>query len=305
MFMVIGPMTHCGMGRETEDTVVGERRMGDARFDYVSLVQAWFDHFLKGVDNGVTRQPKVRAYMMGANEWRAYDRWPPAAAAEVAYYLGSGSEGGSGRGANSLLGDGTLTDARPSRSGSDSFTYDPQRPVPSRGGSFCCGPAFQGGSFDQSAIEMRDDVLVYSTPALKEAVEITGPVKVSLYLSSDARDTDLTVKLVDVHPDGKAYNLDDGIQRVRWREGWERPVFMRAGEVYRVEVGPLVTSNRFLAGHRIRIEVSSSSFPRYERNLNTGGNNFDEDEGVVARNVIHHGPKYPSRVVLPVLRTRR
>jgi len=296
MFMVIGPTTHCAMASETERTVVGERNMGDARFDYVGLIQRWFDRFLRGVDSGITKQPKVHAFMMGANQWRVYDRWPPAGVEDVPYYVES-----DGR-ANSLLGDGRLTTTRPGKAGRDELVYDPLRPVPSRGGSMCCGPGFQGGSFDQAAIEMRSDVLVYTTPPLTDTVEITGPVKVSLYLSSDVKDTDLTVKLVDVYPDGKAYNLDDGIQRVRWREGWDRPVLMERGTVYRVDVGPLVTSNAFLPGHRIRIEVSSSNFPRYERNLNTGGNNFDEEVGVVAHNVIHHGPRHPSMVVLPVLR---
>jgi putative CocE/NonD family hydrolase len=301
MFMVVGPTVHCGMLSETEHTVVGEHEVGDARFDYVGLVQKWFDHFLKGADNGVTREPKVRAYMMGANQWRSYDRWPPAEARGVTYYLES-----DGR-ANSLLGNGRLTTTPPRRLGQDAFVYDWQHPVPSLGGSMCCGSAswqriFQGGSFDQSAIELREDVLVYSTPPLTERVEITGPVKVSLYLSSDAKDTDLTVKLVDVYPDGRAFNLDESIQRVRWREGWDRPVFMEPGTIYKVDVGPLATSNAFLPGHRIRIEVSSSDFPHFERNLNTGGNNFDEEKGVVAHNVIHHGPKYPSSLILPVLR---
>src|SRR5439155_21858452 len=212
MFMVIAPTTHCVMGRiESEHTVVGERDMGDARFDYVGLVQRWFDHFLKAADNGVTREPKVRAYMMGVNQWRSYDGWPPKQAQEVAYYLDS--EGG----ANSLLGNGRLTATKPGKTGSDAFVYDPLHPVPSLGGSVCCFSAsFQGGSFDQAGIEMRNDVLVYSTPPLKETVEIAGPVKVTLYLSSDVKDTDLSVKLLDVYPNGKAYNLDDNIQRARW-----------------------------------------------------------------------------------------
>lgn len=298
MFMVIAPTTHCAQGTmESEHTVVGERDMGDARFDYVGLVQKWFDHFLKGVDNGVTRQPKVRAYMMGANRWRTYDSWPPKEARFVDYYLDSDGS------ANSRRGNGRLTPTRPTKDGSDSFAYDPMHPVQSLGGSICCfSSILVGGSFDQAEIEMRDDVLVYSTPPLEKTVEIAGPVKVSLYLSSDAKDTDLTVKLIDVYPDGKAYNLDESIQRVRWRDGWEKPVLMEPGQVYKVDVGPLVTGNAFLSGHRIRIEVSSSNFPRFERNLNTGGNNFDEKDGVVAHNVIHHSPAYPSVVVLPVLR---
>jgi hypothetical protein len=149
---------------------------------------------------------------------------------------------------------------------------------------------------------VRNDVLVYSTPPLTDTVAVAGPVKVVLYLSSDRRDTDLTVKLLDVDPDGKAYNLDESIQRVRWRAGWDKPTFMELGQVYKVEVGPLVTSNAFLPRHRIRIEVSSSNFPRFERNLNTGGNNYDEKDGLVAHNVIHHGPSYPSAVVLPIVK---
>jgi putative CocE/NonD family hydrolase len=296
-FMVVAPTTHCSMGEmETEHTRVGDRDLGDARFDYVGLVQRWFDHFLKGVDNGVTAEPKVRAYLMGANQWRSYAGWPPPEARAVTYFLDSNG------GANSRMGDGQLTLAQPKRAGRDAFVYDPKQPVPSLGGSVCCfHPSLQGGSFDQSHIEMRADVLVYSTPPLEQPVAIAGPVKVTLYLSSDARDTDLTVKLVDVHPDGRAFNLDESIQRVRWREGWERPVWMEPGKVCPVEVGPLVTSNEFLVGHRIRIEVSSSNFPRFERNLNTGGNNYDESSWVVARNTIHHGPAHPSAIVLPVL----
>ena len=297
MFMVIAPTAHCQQGKmESEHTVVGERDMGDARFDYVGLVQEWFDHFLNGVDNGVTNQPKVRAYMMGANQWRTYDGWPPKEATEVTYYLDSDGS------ANSLHGNGRLTTKKPDETGSDSFVYDPMRPVPSKGGSICCfSSSFQGGSYDQADIEMRADVLVYSTPPLEETVEIAGPVKVSLYLSSDVKDTDLTVKLLDVDRDGKAYNLDESIHRVRWRDGWEQPVFMEPGRVYKVDVGPLVTSNAFAPGHRIRIEVSSSNFPRFARNLNTGGNNYDESEGRVARNEIHHSPERPSHIVLPII----
>ena len=297
MFMIIAPTTHCMQGAmESEHTIVGERDLGDARFDYVGLVQKWFDYFLKSVENGVMKQPKVQAFMMGTNQWRTYNTWPPQEARAITYYLDSAGH------ANSSRGNGSLTATKPLKDDSDSFLYDPMVPVPSLGGSICCFSAsFQGGSFDQAAIELRHDVLVYSTPPLREKVEIAGPIPVSLYLSSDAKDTDLAVKLIDVDPEGKAYNLDESIQRVRWREGWEKPVFMEPGRVYKVEVGPLVTSNAFLPGHLIRIEVSSSNFPRFERNLNTGGNNFDEARGQTARNVIHHSPQYPSQIVLPIL----
>ncbi len=306
MFMVIAPTLHCNQGRvESEHTVVGERDMGDARLDYTALIQRWFDRWLKGIDNGVSREPKVRSYMMGANEWKTYDTWPPKDAELVTYYLDSDGS------ANSVLGNGRLSTTKPTtkptRSGkgaSDTFAYDPMHPVQSVGGQSCCFAVLPGGSFDQVGVEMRNDVLVYTSPPLTERTDVAGNIDVSLYLSSDVKDTDLTIKLVDVGPDGKAYNLDEGIQRVRWREGWERPVFMEAGKVYKVDIPPLVTSNSFAAGHRIRVEVSSSSFPHFERNLNTGGNNYDESEGRIARNVIHHSAAYPSRIVLPIVRSR-
>jgi hypothetical protein len=296
MFMVIGPTLHCAQGRsESEHTIVGERDMGDARFDYTGLVQRWYDHWLKGVDNGVTREPKVRVYMMGSNEWKTYDTWPPKGVELVSYYLDSDG------GANSAAGNGRLTTAKVTKAGTDKFTYDPYHPVPSLGGQSCCFAVLLGGSFDQAGLEMRNDILVYTTEPLKERIDVAGNIEVSLYLSSDVKDTDLTIKLMDVGPDGKAYNLDEEIQRVRWREGWERPVLMEPGKVYQVNLPPLVTSNSFGVGHRIRIEVSSSSFPHFERNLNTGGNNFDEKDGIIAHNVIHHGPTYPSRIVLPIV----
>jgi putative CocE/NonD family hydrolase len=300
MYMVIAPTTHCQQNRfETEHTVVGQRDMGDARYDYVGLIQKWYDKFLKGDANAMNSEPKVRAYMMGANQWRTYDTWPPREVEYVPYYLDSDGS------ANSLFGDGRLTTTKPAKVTSDQFAYDPKVPVPSLGGSVCCfSPSFQGGAFDQSGIEARHDVLVYTTQPLTETLEITGPVKVSLYLQSDVKDTDLTVKLIDVGPDGKAYNLDESIQRVRWRDGWVKPVFMEPGKVYKVDVGPLVTSNAFKPGHRIRIEVSSSNFPRIERNQNTGGNNYDEKDGVVAHNRIQHAPAYPSQIVLPIVRRK-
>ena len=155
--------------------------------------------------------------------------------------------------------------------------------------------------FDQRPVESREDVLVYRSEPLTEALEVSGPVRVTLYVSSDARDTDFTVKLVDVDSDGAAWNLDETIKRARYRDGYDRAVPMRPGEVYEIELGPLITSNVFRAGHRIGIEVSSSSFPRFERNMNTGGNNAREAEAVRAVNQVHFGPSRSSRVVLTVL----
>ena len=205
--------------------------------------------------------------------------------------------------ANSRFGDGTLAEKAPAKDSPDAFTYDPMNPVPSYGGNVCCtGNAVEGGAFDQQQMEARNDILVYTTEPLEEGIEVSGFIESVLYVSSDAKDTDFTIKLIDVYPDGRAYNLDETIQRVRYREGYDKEVFMEDGKVYELKMTPMSTSNYFEKGHRIRIEISSSNFPRFARNLNTGGNNYDEAEGVVAHNKIHHSRKYPSRVVMPVVR---
>ena len=297
-YAVIAPTLHCSYTRATENTVVGERSVGDARLDYNELTYAWFDHFLKGQDNDLLDTlPRVRYYTMGINKWQTSDSWPPKGAAPVTYYLSSGGK------ANTLYGDGALTTTMPGKDRADSFTYDPMNPVPSHGGNVCCtGNAVQGGAFDQRVMEARNDILVYSTEPLKEGVEVSGPIEVTLYVSSDAKDTDFTAKLIDVYPDGRAYNLDETIQRVRYREGYDKQLWMESGKVYKVTLGPMNTSNFFEAGHRIRIEVSSSNFPRFDRNLNTGGHNYDETKGVVARNSVHHSKQYPSSVTLTVVK---
>ena len=174
-------------------------------------------------------------------------------------------------------------------------------PVDSYGGNVCCtGNAVKGGSYDQSEMELRDDILVYTTDVLEKDTEVSGFIESVLYVSSDAKDTDFTIKLIDVYPDGRAFNLDETIQRVRYREGYDKEVFMEKDQVYKLEMSPMSTSNVFKKGHRIRIEVSSSNFPRFARNLNTGGNNFDETESVIATNKIHHSKTYPSRIQLPI-----
>jgi putative CocE/NonD family hydrolase len=296
-FVVIGPTTHCSFERVSERTIVGTRDVGDARFDYQQLYRRWFDRWLKGIDTGVERDPKVRLYVMGKNEWRNENEWPLARTRFTPFYLHS-----AGR-ANSLWGDGTLGTTRPGDETPDRYTYDPRTPVPSRGGPVCCTgtPDAPEGAFDQSEVEARHDVLVYSTPPLTQGVEVTGPLKVVLYVSSDARDTDFTAKVVDVHPDGTAYNVQEGILRARYRDGFDRTVFMQPGQVYKVEIDLQATSNWFAPGHRLRVEVASSNFPRFDRNLNTGGNNHDERSWKVARNVIHHSARYPSHIVLPVI----
>jgi uncharacterized protein len=297
-FLVIAPTLHCAFTRATENTIVGERSMGDARLPYNDMTYAWFDYWLKGEANNVTKEmPKVTYFTMGANKWQYSDTWPPKEAQMVTYFLDSKGN------ANSRLGDGKLVTSRPGKDNPDTFEYDPMDPVNSYGGNVCCtGNAVQGGSFDQQEMELRKDILVYTSEALTEGVEVSGFIEAKLFLSSDVKDTDLTIKLIDVYPDGTAYNLDETIQRVRYREGYEKEVFMESGKVYEVNMTPMSTSNYFEKGHKIRIEVSSSNFPRFDRNMNTGGNNYDETEGVVATNTIHHSRSYPSSVSLPVVK---
>ena len=298
-YLVIAPTLHCGFTRATENTIVGERSVGDARFNHDEQVYDWFDFWLKGEQTDFFETtPKVQYYTMGTNEWKGSDVWPPKNAVMTPFFLHSNGE------ANSLYGDGKLSTEQPSQKDMpDSFVYDPMNPVPSHGGNVCCtGNAIQGGARDQQEMETRNDILVYTTDPLEKGTEVTGTIETTLYVSSDVKDTDFTVKLIDVYPDGTAYNLDETIQRVRYREGYDKEVFMKEGNVYKVDLTPMSTSNYFKKGHRIRIEISSSNFPRFARNLNTGGNNYDESEGVVANNSIHHSKKYPSQIVLPIIK---
>jgi len=295
-YLVIAPVLHCRYTRATENTIVGERSVGDARLNYDDLIYGWWDHWLKGEDNNILEKtPKVQYYTMGSNEWQSADTWPPAGVEMKSFYLSSEGK------ANSLYGDGILTDASPSADSPDGFHYDPHNPVPSYGGNVCCtGNAVKGGAFDQRAMETRHDILIYTSAPLEEGTEVSGFIESTLYVSSDAKDTDFTLKLIDVYPDGTAYNLDETIQRARYREGYEKEVMMKDGEVYELNLTPLSTSNYFKKGHSIRIEISSSNFPRFARNLNTGGDNYNESKGVVAFNQIHHSEQYPSHVKIPI-----
>lgn len=295
-FVIIAPGTHCGYRDATERTIVGERDLGDARFDVLDLQIRWFDYWLKGVDNGVVDRPKIRYYLMGANEWRDADTWPIAGTRFTRLYLGSGGR------ANSLRGDGTLDFEPRSQRASDTFVYNPASPVPSLGGHACCtGTDTESGSYDQTRIEMRDDVLVYTSAPLDEGIEVTGPLKLTLQVSSSAADTDFTAKLVDVYPDGHAFNIQEGALRMRYRGGFDKRLRMQPGEVYEAHIDLHATSNFFGPGHRIRLEVSSSNFPRWDRNLNTGGNNYDETEFKIARNSVHHSTESPSYLILPIV----
>ena len=300
-YLVIAPVLHCSYTRATENTIVGERSVGDARLNYGEQIYSWFDLWLKGEQNDFKENtPRVQYYTMGSNKWQSSETWPPSNANMETFFLQSGGE------ANSLFGDGKLVNKKPGeQDNADAFTYDPMNPVTSYGGNVCCtGNAVKGGSFDQQVMETRNDILVYTTDPLKEGVEVSGSIETMLYVSSDVKDTDFTVKLIDVYPDGSAYNLDETIQRVRFREGYDKELFMEEGKVYKVDLTPMSTSNYFKEGHRIRIEISSSNFPRFARNMNTGGNNFDEKEGIVAHNKVYHSNEYPSQIRIPIVKRR-
>jgi putative CocE/NonD family hydrolase len=298
---IIAPVAHCAFTRATKNTVVGERSMGDARLDYMEIMYGFFDRFLKGeTATRLDSLPKVTYFTMGSNEWQSSSTWPPEGAKELTLYLSSAGK------ANSVFGDGKLAASPPATDQPDTFAYDPMNPVPSYGGNVCCtGNAVEAGSFDQRKMEARQDILVYTTEPFQEGTEVSGPIVPTLYVSSDVKDTDFTVKVLDVHPDGSAFNLDESIQRMRYRDGYEKPlVWMEKGKVYKVTLQPLTTSNWFAPGHRMRIEVSSSNFPRFDRNLNTGGNNYDEWSAVVATNTVHHSRQYPSSLTVTVVPTR-
>ena len=297
-YMMVAPTLHCAFYRTPRygDYIAGELNVGNAWHDYWGTIFRFLDHYVKGDDNGFEKEtPRVRFYTMGRNEWVDAQQWPPKDVVMTPMYLSS--EGN----ANSLFGDGTLSWKVTSEAESDSYTYDPMNPVPSLGGGVCCNRgASLGGSYDQRGIEARADVLVYTSQPLEKAIDVTGHVRAKLFVSSNAKDTDFTVKLCDVYPDGSSWNVDDTILRARYREGYDKEVFMEKGTVYELNPTAMSTSYEFQAGHRIRVEVSSSKFPQYMRNLNTGGNNYDETQGVVARNTLHHSEAYPSQILLPI-----
>jgi uncharacterized protein len=291
-YMIIGPGEHCSFGNETEHTLVGPRPVGDARFDYTAAIVGWFDHWMgmKEEDTG-WRMPRVQYYPLESNHWVSTDSWPPPYTPRRYYLMSKGH-------ANSSAGDGRL-DAVLGNGAPDQFRDDPLNPVPS---SASFGGFAGGAALDQSEIERRRDVLVYTSPPLTSSLKIAGYLKAVLYFSTSVPDTDLAVKFVDVYPDGKAYNVLDTIERLRYRDGVEKEVPMQKGKVYKLTLSQMVTASSFAAGHRLRIEIAGTNFPKYERNLNTGGNNFDEDKPLIAEDVIYHDRRRSSFLQLPVVR---
>ena len=269
--LVMGPTAHCRMGTETEATSVGDRSVGDGRFGYVEMILHWYDRWLK--DAPSPELPAVQYYVLNSNQWQTTQAWPPPGGHPVRLYLSS-----EGR-ANSASGDGKLRPIKASGPSADEFVDDPTNPVPLLGGSCCSGQVAR----DQSPVEARQDVLVGTSRPFAEATRIVGDVDVTLSVSSSAPDTDLMVKLVDVDAAGRPYNLGDTAVRMRYRDGFAHPALMQPGKPYSVKITGLVTASDFLPGHRLRIEVAGTNSPNYERNLHSGGHNYDESAARPAR----------------------
>jgi putative CocE/NonD family hydrolase len=267
----------------------------EAELNRRNLYLRWNDYWLKGIDNGVATEAPVKIFVMGENRWRNEQEWPLARTQYTKYYIQSGGR------ANSATGNGTLGTATPIGAATDAFTYDPLAPVPSLGGNVCCS-SVPNGARDHSRLEMREDVLVYTAPVLTEGVEVTGPIAMKLFAATTAKDTDWVARLIDVHPDGYAQNMQDGIVRARYRAGKGKPAsLLDPGKVYEYDLDLWATSNVFLPGHRIRLEITSSNFPRFDRNLNTGEDPATATRMEKAQQTIYHSAQYPSYIVLPII----
>lgn len=291
--LIVGPWPH-GLSESS--------KTGDVDFGAGSLADLdgeetrWFDYWLKGIDNGIVDEPPLRLFIMGINEWRDEHEWPLARTDWQRWNLHSDGD------ANSVRGGGLLSIDTPTDEPEDRFVYDPEFPVQTVGGNNCCSPDIvPWGPYDQRAVEMRSDVLVYTSDPFEEDMEVTGPIKVVLYAATDGPDTDWTAKLVDVSPTGYAMNLCDGIFRARYRESRSEARLLEPNRVYEYEIDVAVTGNVFQKGHSVRIEISSSNFPRFDRNLNTGKDYGKDAEIRVANQTVYHSREYPSHVLLPVI----
>jgi uncharacterized protein len=291
--LIVGPWPHAlSTSSKTGDVDFGAGSLADLDGEETR----WFDYWLKGIDNGIVDEPPLRLFIMGINEWHDEHEWPLARTDWQKWNLHSDGD------ANSVRGGGRLSVDAPTDEQADQFVYDPEFPVQTVGGNNCCSPDIvPWGPYDQRAVEMRSDVLVYTSDPFEEDMEVTGPIKVVLYAATDGPDTDWTAKLVDVSPTGYAMNLCDGIFRARYRESRSDAQLLEPNRVYEYEIDVAVTGNVFLKGHSVRIEISSSNFPRFDRNLNTGKDYGKDGEIRVANQTVYHSREYPSHVLLPVI----
>lgn len=283
--LIIGPWTHCNPGTKAGDIDFGP----EAAMDLNELVLRWFDFWLKGIDNGILSEPPIKIFVMGSNRWRYEQEWPLARTEYTPYYLHSLG------GANSLNGNGTLDRRAPASENPDFYIYDPSNPVTDYHFE-------ESGPRDQRPIEIRNDVLVYTSEPLAADLEVTGPITAEIWASTSAKDTDFVVKITDVYPDGYSQNITpqlSGILRARYRESESGPVLLTPGKIYKFDIGLMYTSQVFKKGHRIRVSVTSSYFPHIDRNPNTGHPFGENLETVRAEQKIYHDKIFSSRIILP------
>ena len=284
---------HAGFGRRIGDVDFGPHATENG---YTDVILDWYDFLLKGIKNEFATDKPVKLFVMGVNEYRQEDDWPPPQARSTKYFLHSTGK------ANSLRGDGSLSTSAPKSEAADTYVYNPGNPAPTVGGPLCCDQEhIEPGPRDQRTVENRDDVLVYSTGPLASDLEVTGPVTADLFVKSSAVDTDFTAKLVDVAPDGFAQDLTEGILRMRYRGSPEHAALMNPGQIYEISLDLWATANVFLRGHSLRLEISSSNFPRFDRNLNTGEEIRFGRTFVAANNTVLHDAHHPSSLVLPIM----
>jgi putative CocE/NonD family hydrolase len=295
--LVIAAGNHCQAQETGASGRFGDLEVPHAAAPWFDWYDRWFDHWLRDRGEGLAGMPAIHYYMLGEDTWLDAASWPPPQAQQQRWYLDSAGK------ANGAAGDGRLTPTPPRRESQDEFTYDPRSPVPSRGGPVCCAgdPAVRAGPVDQKDVEARRDVLVYTSEPLAAPLRIAGPLHATLRFASSALDTDVVARLVDVWPDGRAINIQEGALRARYRQGIARPALLVPGEPVTLDVDMRSIAYALPAGHRLRLDITSSSFPRLERNLNTGGDNARETRGVVARNQVRHGGEAPSYVAFAVL----
>ena len=293
-YIIMGPWLHGAIG---ENGKIGDIEFGeDAVVNFQKLSLRWNDYWLKGMDTGVKDDPPIWIFVMGENVWRNEREWPLARTNYTKYYFHSKGK------ANTLSGDGELSTEPPEDEPMDKYVYDPDNPVPTMGGNNLVPLLTPMGPRDQRSVEEREDVLVYTSPELDVDVEVTGPISVELYASTSAKDTDFTAKFVDVYPDGRVINLCDGIIRARYRKSSKKPELLEPGKIYKYTIDVMVTSNVFKKGHRIRVEISSSNFPRFDRNTNTGNTIAQDDKAILATQTIYHDADHPSHILLPIIR---
>lgn len=296
--LVMGPWTHGNFNGSAGDLNFGLGASGmllDLKEDVTTLHRRWFDAELKGADEEFTDELPIKIFVMGENRWKLAAEWPLPETVYTPWYLHS-----QGR-AETASGDGTLTPVQPGAEQPDRYTYDPAHPVITLGGSVLLPADYRPGPVDQAVVESRPDVLVYTSKPLTEPLEVTGPLTANLWVASSALDTDFVVRVTDVHPNGRSLNVVDGILRMRYRHGLDQEELMEPGTVYPIAVDLWDTSMVFLPGHRIRVQITSSSFPRWNRNLNTGRSNEETAEMTPAQQQIYHDADHPSHIILPVI----